>query len=983
MYRAPLKAGALPRPRARRRVALAAVAALAAGTLTALAPTAAQAAVACTVDYQANDWGTGFTATVKITNNGDPINGWTLGFAFPGNQRISHGWSATWTQSGANVTARSYDWNGNLATGQSTSIGFNASYSGTNAKPTAFTINGTACNGGDPVNQAPTVSLDSPDAGATFTAPATVSMEATASDSDGSVTKVEFLNGSTVVGTDTSAPYTFDWTNVAAGSYSLSARATDNLGATKTSDPVGITVSASSEPAVVVSPATITVAEGGEATFGVKLSRQPSGNVTVTTARTSGDTDLSVEGGGSLTFTSSNWNTAQNVTIGAAEDADETGGSAEFTATATGHTPAKVTATEADNDLGTGDGEYTQRFLTMYNKLKDPANGYFSPQGVPYHSIETLMVEAPDHGHETTSEAYSYYLWLEAVYGRVTGDWSKFNDAWASMERYIIPATADQPTNSFYNPSKPATYAGEWDDIKQYPSKLDTSVTVGVDPIANELKTAYGTSDIYGMHWLLDVDNTYGFGRCGDGTTKPAYINTYQRGPEESVFETVPQPSCDTFAHGGRNGFLDLFTGDSSYAKQWKYTNAPDADARAVQVAYWAHTWATEQGKASQISTTVSKAAKMGDYLRYAMYDKYFKKQGCTSTSCPAGTGKDSASYLLSWYYAWGGALDSSAGWAWRIGSSHNHSGYQNPMAAWVLSNVDALKPKGTTAVQDWSTSLKRQLEFYRWLQSAEGAIAGGATNSWQGHYATPPSNLPTFYGMTYDWQPVYHDPPSNQWFGFQAWTMERVAELYYATGNTDAKVVLDKWVKWATDNTTINADGTYRIPSTLVWSGQPDTWNPANPGANANLHVTIRDYTTDVGVAGSYAKVLMYYAARSGDTEARDIAKALLDGMWENHQDAKGVSVPETKADYNRLDDPIYIPAGWTGKMPNGDTIDSNSTFISIRSFYKRDPDWPKVQSYLDGTGPAPTFNYHRFWAQVDVAVALAEYGRLFPSSE
>ena len=236
--------------------------------------------------------------------------------------------------------------------------------------------------------------------------------------------------------------------------------------------------------------------------------------------------------------------------------------------------------------------------------------------------------------------------------------------------------------------------------IKQYPSTLDGGVSVGTDPIANELKTAYGTSDIYGMHWLLDVDNTYGFGRCGDGTTKPAYINTYQRGPEESVFETIPQPSCDTFKHGGPNGYLDLFTKDSSYAKQWKYTNAPDADARAVQVAYWAHTWATEQGKAADVATTVGKAAKMGDYLRYAMYDKYFKKQGCTSTSCAAGTGKDSSAYLLSWYYAWGGANDTSAGWAWRIGSSHNHSGYQNPMAAWALSNVTALKPKGATAVQ-------------------------------------------------------------------------------------------------------------------------------------------------------------------------------------------------------------------------------------------------------------------------------------------
>ncbi|MEV0419422.1 glycoside hydrolase family 48 protein [Streptosporangium canum] len=979
MSRFPIRAGALPR--FRKRVAALALLSLAAGTTTALAASPALAAVSCEVTYATNDWQGGFTANVSIKNLGDPLNGWTLGFTFPdAAQKVTQGWSATWSQSGQAVTARNLDWNGNLATGASTSIGFNGSWSGANPKPTAFTINGTACGGTGPVNQPPTAKITKPVAGATFTAPATVDITADAADGDGTVAKVEFFNGTTLLGTDTTAPYAYSWAAVPAGDYSLTARATDDKGSATTSAPVGISVQANSAPAVLLTPATLAVPEGGGADLSVRLSKAPAANVTVTTARTSGDADLTIASGGSLTFTPANWNTAQTVRIAAAEDADQTSGSAEFTSTATGHTSAKATATEVDNDTTGGDNEYVKRFTTMYNKLKDPANGYFSPQGVPYHSVETFMVEAPDHGHETTSEAYSYYLWLEAAYGKVTGDWSRFNDAWASMEKYIIPATADQPTNSFYNPSKPATYAGEWDDIKQYPSRLDGGVSVGSDPIANELKTAYNTNDVYGMHWLLDVDNTYGFGRCGDGTTKPAYINTYQRGPEESVFETIPQPSCDTFKHGGKNGYLDLFTGDSSYAKQWKYTNAPDADARAVQVAYWAHTWAKEQGKEAQVAASVTKAAKMGDYLRYAMYDKYFKKQGCTSTTCPAGTGKDSSAYLLSWYYAWGGANDTSAGWAWRIGSSHNHSGYQNPMAAWALSSVDALKPKGATAVQDWSTSLKRQLEFYRWLQSSEGAIAGGATNSWQGHYAAPPSTLPTFYGMAYDWQPVYHDPPSNQWFGFQAWSMERVAELYYATGNADAKLVLDKWVKWATDNTTVNADGTFRIPSTLVWTGQPDTWNAGNPGPNAGLHVSIRDYTSDVGVAGSYAKVLTYYAAKSGNATAKAVAKGLLDGIWKNNQDAKGVSVPETKADYNRLNDPVYVPPGWTGKMPNGDVIDSNSTFMSIRSFYKNDPDWPKVDAYLKGTGPVPSFNYHRFWAQVDVAVALAEYGRLFP---
>jgi hypothetical protein len=82
---------------------------------------------------------------------------------------------------------------------------------------------------------------------------------------------------------------------------------------------------------------------------------------------------------------------------------------------------------------------------------------------VPYHAVETLLCEAPDYGHETTSEAYSYWLWLEAAYGQLTRDWSYLDRAWKNMERFIIPTLADQPTNMAYTDRKPATYAPEGD----------------------------------------------------------------------------------------------------------------------------------------------------------------------------------------------------------------------------------------------------------------------------------------------------------------------------------------------------------------------------------------------------------------------------------------------------------------------------------------------------------------------------------------
>jgi len=628
-------------------------------------------------------------------------------------------------------------------------------------------------------------------------------------------------------------------------------------------------------------------------------------------------------------------------------------------------TNQKVTAKSTDT--------YQNRFLELWGDIKDPQNGYFSTKGIPYHSVETLIVEAPDYGHVTTSEAFSYYMWLEAMYGKFTGDFSGFKTAWEKAESYMIPTEKDQPETSMskYTASKPATYAPEWELPSLYPAQLNFGAAVGSDPINSELLSAYGSNTMYGMHWLLDVDNWYGFGSRGDGVTSPSYINTFQRGEQESTWETIPQPCWEAMKFGGKNGYLDLFTGDSNYATQFKYTNAPDADARAVQVTYWADKWADEYG--IDLGTCDSKASKMGDYLRYAMFDKYFRKIG---TASAAGSGNDAAHYLMSWYYAWGGGISSD--WAWKIGSSHNHFGYQNPMAAWILSEDEDLKPLSKNGASDWKTSLNRQLEFYQWLQSSEGAIAGGASNSNKGRYEAWPEGTSTFYGMGYVENPVYADPGSNTWFGFQAWSMQRVAEYYYITNDDRAKAILDKWVIWIKSVVQLNEDGTFAIPSGLDWSGQPDTWTGTYTG-NPNLHVTVTGYGTDLGVTGSLANALLFYSKASGDDESRVLAKELLDRMWNLYRDDKGLAAPESRADYKRLfDQEIYVPAGWTGKMPNGDDIKSGIKFLDIRSQYKDDPDYEKVLTAYNNNSD-PEFYYHRFWAQCDIAIANGVYSLLF----
>jgi regulation of enolase protein 1 (concanavalin A-like superfamily) len=107
---------------------------------------------------------------------------------------------------------------------------------------TTASVSNVTLQGSAPSNQPPTVSLTSPSAGATFTAPASITLAATAADADGSVTRVQFYRGTTLLGTDTTSPFTYSWTNVAAGTYSLTAVAQDDDGATRTSTAVSITV---------------------------------------------------------------------------------------------------------------------------------------------------------------------------------------------------------------------------------------------------------------------------------------------------------------------------------------------------------------------------------------------------------------------------------------------------------------------------------------------------------------------------------------------------------------------------------------------------------------------------------------------------------------------------------------------------------------------------------------------------------------------
>ncbi len=109
---------------------------------------AASSGASCHVSYvDQNDWGSGFTANLSITNTGlVTLTSWTVSWTYAGNQQISQSWNSNYTQAGKSVALMNASWNATIAAGATLSgIGWNASYTGTNSNPTVFYVNGTLC----------------------------------------------------------------------------------------------------------------------------------------------------------------------------------------------------------------------------------------------------------------------------------------------------------------------------------------------------------------------------------------------------------------------------------------------------------------------------------------------------------------------------------------------------------------------------------------------------------------------------------------------------------------------------------------------------------------------------------------------------------------------------------------------------------------------------------------------------------------------
>lgn len=715
--------------------------------------------------------------------------------------------------------------------------------------------------------------------------------------------------------------------------------------------------------------------------------------------------------------------------------------------TASSVVPAFSSAASDTDDGST----YAEWFGALYDDVitNGQENGYLSQNdngsgsfGIPYHAVETVIVEAPDYGHETTSEAMSYIVWVaamrDALGAQSTNNLSATSDlskAWKTMEA-MIPgwSNAAKGSSTTINYSSiwsqqrlKADTAYELDTPQEYPTQ--NTGTDAVNPLYETFKSAYtGDNGYYLMHWLADVDDWYGF---GGGNGNFTFINTFQRGRTESCFETVPHPAIEELKYGNQqDGIKGIFNGVGNVAKQYAFTNAPDAEDRTIQAVYFANRYGVGD------ATVTASAGKMGDQLRNDMFDKYYKEIGCQDISTPSDS-YDSAikgqHFLRAWYTSWGGALDGT--WAWQIGCSHSHEFYQNPLAAYALLYDSGLNAgmKSNNATSDYLESFKRQIEMYLWLQSAEGPIGGGCTNSLNGRYEKYPTGTSTFYDMAYVAHPVYADPGSNHWIGNQVWAIQRLAELYYdVTTNGDAtngakifgglslkdalKTILDRWVAWFIDNIQydyVDADGNempYAIPSTLNWgelgndvefdmNNQPATWTGIySPTANDNYHCEIGGYgMSDVGCVSSLCNTLIYYAAAnevdsdfaSSDTGTTTAEKALytanklLSKQWELGRDEIGVSFTEHNGSLKRVfEESVYIPTNYRGTMPDGSKLENGATFISIRENYEKDPMFQELRAEYEATGSTEGYdlNYHRFWHAGDALMSYGAMALLYP---
>ncbi|TKK88918.1 cellobiohydrolase [Herbidospora galbida] len=526
----------------------------------------AGAAVACQVTY-AKQWdnGSGFGANITINNLGDAVNPWRLTYTWPGNQTVQQGWNGTWSQSGQNVTVVAPSWAGALNTGQSVQIGFNGQFSGTNTNPTSFSLNGTVCNGPNP---SPSPS-PSPSQQALIVTPtsvsvpeggtATYSVRLQSQPSSNVTVTTSAGSGDTNLSVSSGASLTFTSSNWSTAQNVTLAAAQDgdttNGSRTFTVASSGLTsvnVTATEADddgtqtqALVVSSTAVTVPEGGTASYTVRLQAAPSGNVTVTNTAGSGDTNITVSSGASLTFTTSNWQTPQTVTLAAAQDSDQTAGTRPITVASSGLTSVTVTATEGDDDIvnpGRVDNPYAG------------ATGYVNP--------DWSASAASEPGGSAVANT-STAIWLDRIAAITSG--SAGNNSKGLRDHLDLAVQQDAANGSapvviqvvIYNlPNRDCSALASNGELKVAQDGINRYKTEYIDPIASIMSdTAYRNLRIVAIIEIDSLPNlvtNLNLAACQEAKNSGAY----EQGVAYALSKLYAIPNVYNYVDAGHHGWL-------------------------------------------------------------------------------------------------------------------------------------------------------------------------------------------------------------------------------------------------------------------------------------------------------------------------------------------------------------------------------------------------------------------------------------------
>ncbi|MDB5271816.1 MAG: hypothetical protein JWO58_183 [Chitinophagaceae bacterium] len=366
------------------------------------------------------------------------------------------------------------------------------------------------------VDQAPTVSITSPANNATFTSPATVNITATASDTDGTISKVDFYNGTTLLGSDNTSPYSYSWTGVTAGTYTLTAKATDNLGTVTTSSTITIVVSNPNQlPTVnITSPL-------NNATF--------TSPATVSITATASDTDGTISkvdfyngttllGSDNASPYSYSWTgvTAGTYTLTAKATDNQSGVTTSSAITIIVSNPNQLPTVNITSPLN--NATFTSPTTVSITATASDADGSISK--VDFYNGATFL------GTDNASP-YSYN-WTGVTAGTYTLT-AKATDnqsgVTTSSAITIVVSNPNQlPTVIITSPSNNATFT--------------SSATVSITATASDADGTISKVDFYNETTLLGSDNTSPYSYSWTGVTAGTYTLTAQATDDQSGVTT-------------------------------------------------------------------------------------------------------------------------------------------------------------------------------------------------------------------------------------------------------------------------------------------------------------------------------------------------------------------------------------------------------------------------------------------------------------